>query len=111
MSQHQHTEGASALPIARAFVAQGGRLLINPRGELEAGGSFAWMTADDPRAARRSFTMCRRFYRRLRDPRFARLDEGACDTRRRADGERMACRERLKVRPECPQIRAPWPKR
>jgi hypothetical protein len=30
------------------------------------------MTADDPREARRGFTVCRRFSRRLRDPRFAR---------------------------------------
>jgi hypothetical protein len=30
------------------------------------------MTADDPRQARRSFNLCRRFYRRVRDPRFAR---------------------------------------
>jgi hypothetical protein len=72
MSPQRNRGAATALPIARAFVEQGGRLLLNPKGELEAGGSFAWMTAADPRQARRSFTVCRRFFRRLRDPRFAR---------------------------------------
>ncbi len=72
MTTRHQEGGASALPIARAFLEQGGRLLLNPEGKLEAAGSFAWMTADDPRQARRSYTICRRFYRRLRDPRFAR---------------------------------------
>lgn len=62
---------ASALPLARAYLAQGGRLIIDDRGKLEPVGSFAWITADDPKAARRSFVTCRRFCRRLRDRRFA----------------------------------------
>jgi hypothetical protein len=72
MSDHSEQGGASASPIVSAFLAQGGRLLINPNGELEvAAGSLAWASADDPRRARRGFTVCRRFYRRLRNPRFA----------------------------------------
>jgi hypothetical protein len=58
-------------PLALAYLQQGGRLIVDPRGKLEAVGNFAWMTADDPRTARRSFSVCRRFFRRLRNERFA----------------------------------------
>lgn len=66
--------GASALPIARAFVANGGRLLINPKGKLETAGDLARIFgADaDPAEARRGFVIARRLHRRLRNPSFAR---------------------------------------
>ncbi len=66
--------GAQALPSARAFVGIGGRLLINPDGKLEARTSLGPAFALDAPAhvARPHFTIARRFYRRLHDPRFAR---------------------------------------
>ncbi len=59
--------GAQALPIARAFLDIGGRLLINPKGKLETA-----MDAERAFSSRRCFVIGRRFVRRLRDPRFAR---------------------------------------
>lgn len=73
-ARHTAQGGASALPIARAFLATGGRLMIDPRGKLEAAADIARIFGpdSDPKDARRSFIVGRRFYRRLRDPRFAR---------------------------------------
>lgn len=73
MKTHPRTGGAQALPIARAFVEVGGRLMLNPEGRLETGGGLRWALPDvSAREARRSFAIERRLYRRLRDPRFAR---------------------------------------
>lgn len=64
---------APALPIARAFLDMGGRLMINPDGELETGGGCRWAFGSTPASeARRSFVVERRLYRRLRVPSFAR---------------------------------------
>ena len=69
----QHQGGASALPIARAFLDVGGRLMLNPHGKLETGGGLRWALPDVPaREARKSFTVERRLYRRLRNASFAR---------------------------------------
>jgi hypothetical protein len=38
LSARQNTGGATALPLARAFIAVGGRLMLNPDGGLEIGG-------------------------------------------------------------------------
>ena len=70
MNRQTNRGAAKALPIARSFLDVGGRLMLSPTGQLETGGNFAWFTCEDPREARRSFTACRRFYRRLRAPRF-----------------------------------------
>jgi hypothetical protein len=74
MSGHHNQGGASALPIARAFLATGGRLMVDPKGKLKAAADIARIFGADsePREARRSFIIGRRFYRRLRDPKFAR---------------------------------------
>ncbi len=65
--------GAHALPIARSFIATGGRLLISPTGKLETAiDSAKLFGSSTPKEARRGFVIGRRFHRRLRDPRFAR---------------------------------------
>jgi hypothetical protein len=73
MAQQINRGGATALPLARAFLAVGGQLLISPDGELEPKPNisrcFMNGNASD---ARRAFTVSRRMVRRLRDPRFAR---------------------------------------
>jgi hypothetical protein len=73
MASRPQPGGAQALPIARAFLATGGALLITPEGALVTGGSLARIFGADanPREARRGFTIGRRLHRRLRDPRFA----------------------------------------
>ena len=64
--------GASALPIARAFLATGGRILVTPNGSLEAQPNLErLLMTDDARACRAAWTIGRRFFRRLRDRRFA----------------------------------------
>jgi hypothetical protein len=46
--------------------------MLNPQGKLETGGGLRWALPDiSAREARKSFTVERRLYRRLRDPRFA----------------------------------------
>ena len=66
-------QAGAALPLACAFLKCGGRLMLNPEGKLETGGKFAWMfSQSSPREARRSYIISRRFYRRLRNPRFER---------------------------------------
>lgn len=73
MSNGTHAGGASALPIARAFLNVGGRLMIGPTGRLEIGGGLRWALAStSAREARRSFVVERRLCRRLRNPTFAR---------------------------------------
>jgi hypothetical protein len=74
MSGHPTQGGALALPIARAFLATGGRLMVSPTGQLQAAADIARIFGPDsePRDARRSFVIARRLSRRLRDPRFAR---------------------------------------
>ena len=74
MNAHHTQGGASALPITRAFLATGGRLMVNPKGKLEAAADIARIFGPDsePKDARRSFIIGRRFYRLLRNPRFAR---------------------------------------
>ncbi len=67
MSRNHQQGGASALPVARAFIEIGGRLLINPKGRLETA-----MDAERAFSSRRCFVIGRRFIRRLSDPRFAR---------------------------------------
>jgi hypothetical protein len=74
----RHTQGgASALPIARAFLATGGRFIISPEGKLEAIPDLSRIYEStlhplDPREARRAHAAARRLFRRLRNPRFAR---------------------------------------
>jgi hypothetical protein len=72
MTSTLHQGAASALPIARAFLELGGRLMLNPQGMLETAGGLRWARPEiSAREARKSFTVERRLYRRLRDPRFA----------------------------------------
>jgi hypothetical protein len=69
----QEGAGATALPIVRAFVEMGGRLMLNHKGKLEISGGLRWALPDiSAKEARRSLIVERRLYRRLRDPRFAR---------------------------------------
>ncbi len=84
MASAQKQGGAQALPIARAFLEVGGRLMLDPHGRLQTGGGLRWALPDvNAKEARKSFTVERRLYRRLKDPRFARsvrclvLQEGA----------------------------------
>ncbi len=73
MASAQKQGGAQALPIARSFIATGGRLLINPTGKLETAiDAEKVFGGTSPKEARRGFVIGRRFHRRLRDPRFAR---------------------------------------
>lgn len=73
MNAHHQRGGASALPIARAFLEVGGRLMLDPEGRLETGGGLRWALPDvNAKEARKSFIVERRLYRRLKDPRFAR---------------------------------------
>lgn len=73
MATQLKQESAQALPIARAFIEIGGRLMLNPEGRLETGGGLRWALPNvSATESRRSFTIERRLYRRLRDPRFAR---------------------------------------
>ncbi len=63
----------SAIPIARAFVEIGGRIMVSPQGKLETGGNLAcFFLNSNAKEARRSFTIGRRFHRRLCNPSFAR---------------------------------------
>lgn len=74
MSGIQHNGGgAQALPLARAFLATGGRLSVSPRGVLEPVADLGRIFGPDSaaREARRAFVIARRFSRRLRNPRFA----------------------------------------
>ncbi len=66
--------GAPALPSAQAFIATGGRLMLDPNGELMTAADLARVFGadNDAKEARRGFVAARRFARRLRDPRFAR---------------------------------------
>jgi len=74
MSDTLHRGGASALPIARAFLGIGGRLMLMPTGKLDTQiDAFRIFGEQDPALARQRFVIGRRFTRRLRDPRFARL--------------------------------------
>jgi hypothetical protein len=46
--------------------------MLNPKGQLETGGGLRWALPEvSATEARRSFTVERRLYRRLRDARFA----------------------------------------
>lgn len=73
MATSHQAGGTQALPIACAFMAAGGRLMVSPAGKLVTGGNFAWMFSNSSaREARRSYTIGRRFYRRLRNPSFER---------------------------------------
>ncbi len=73
-TQLKHRSVHQALPIARAFVETGGRIMINPTGKLETAADLLRIfgSESNPQEARRGFVIGRRFYRRLRDPRFAR---------------------------------------
>ena len=63
--------GAPALPIARAFLDVGGRLMLNPHGKLETGGGLRWSLPEiSAREARKSFVVERRLARRLRNRSF-----------------------------------------
>lgn len=64
---------AAALPIARAFLNCGGRLMISPEGELEARMDLERIfgSNSDSKDARRCFVVGRRLSRRLNNPRFA----------------------------------------
>ncbi|HEX8579919.1 MAG TPA: hypothetical protein VF655_10040 [Allosphingosinicella sp.] len=74
MSAPQAQGGAQALPIARAFLATGGRLMLRPDGKLETAASVERIfgPGTDENEARLSFMVARTFSRRLRNPRFAR---------------------------------------
>lgn len=75
MASRAHQQGgAQALPIARAFLAIGGKLMLNHRGQLETGLDLDQLfgPALDVHHARRNLSIGRRFARRLKDPRFAR---------------------------------------
>lgn len=74
MAERTMQGGASALPIAHAFLATGGRLLMNPQGTLEPTISVERLFGANvtPAEARRGYVIGRRFIRRLRCARFAR---------------------------------------
>lgn len=67
----QKIVGASALTLANDYLKQGGRLIIDPKGKLDAVGDMAWLWTPNARKARHSYAICRRFFRRLKDERFA----------------------------------------
>ena len=76
--KHQPIEdGATALPIARAFLDTGGRFIISPEGKLEAIPNILRIFGSekhpvDPNESRRGYVIARRLFRRLRNKRFAR---------------------------------------
>jgi hypothetical protein len=73
MATHPKQGGAQALPIARAFIATGGRLYLTPTGKLETAADLRFFGPEaTAKEARLGFVIGRRFFRRLRDPRFTR---------------------------------------
>jgi hypothetical protein len=64
---------ATALPIARAFMEGGGRLLVDPQGRLEASSCLRWALPDtSDRESRLGMAIERRFCRGLRNASFRR---------------------------------------
>ncbi len=58
MATRHSQGGASALPIARSFIATGGRLLVSPTGKLETGiDTEKVFGSTGPKEARRGFVM------------------------------------------------------
>lgn len=71
MSAVQQQGGAQALPVAAAFVAIGGRLLLSPKGKLEAAldAMILFSPQDAPEATRSAYSAARAMTAQLCNPR------------------------------------------